>query len=354
MHILLHTSITFVSHLWRFALLPLDKNFDAPLRNTLRFWEHWNITCEYSTCYEFLERDYVKKPFEIGFIIGIEFDKQDSNIIPILLELSSFDDLIGFKISMEEECHDIDEASLWYGRRIGSKMMGFEEKTTLMIATMFGSKGVLNYILETSCVDVNQTCGLDGLLHLILFLLWTLLFQLRVPVGSKGRLPKIAHILPTSCINMGGCYKWLGVLCYAFKCKIYTLCRKHWCQKPPYIGFIMGGEFDKQEGELGQRLEPCLEERLEVETSRVHVNKACSLNGPFLVVFTAWGFAIFVEIIKVFTYASAHNFVMLRKVDYFKGEVEMEASISVSVGLWCDDKVRGSVNLSYYRLLQLK
>jgi len=51
-----------------------------------------------------------------------------------LLELSSFDDLIGFKSSLEEECHDIDEGSLWYGRRIGSKMMGFEEKTTLMTA----------------------------------------------------------------------------------------------------------------------------------------------------------------------------------------------------------------------------
>ena len=31
---------------------------------------------------------------------------------------------------------------------------------------------------------------------------------------------------------------------------------------------------------------PCLEERLEVETDRVHVNKACSLNGPCVSV--AW------------------------------------------------------------------
>ena len=53
----------------------------------------------------------------------------------------------------------------------------FEEKTALMTATMFGSKGVLNYILETNCVDVNQACGLAGLLHLILFLLRTLLFH---------------------------------------------------------------------------------------------------------------------------------------------------------------------------------
>ena len=31
---------------------------------------------------------------------------------------------------------------------------------------------------------------------------------------------------------------------------------------------------------------------------------------------TAWGFAISAEIIEVFTYASAHNFVILQKVDY--------------------------------------
>ena len=69
-----------------------------------------------------------QKPSEIGFIMGIEFEKQDSNIISIFLELSGFDDLIGFKSSMEEECHDIDEASLWYGRRIGSNMMGLKRR----------------------------------------------------------------------------------------------------------------------------------------------------------------------------------------------------------------------------------
>ncbi|KAF3973811.1 hypothetical protein CMV_002779 [Castanea mollissima] len=112
-----------------------------------------------------------------GFIMGNEFEKQDSDIISNFLELLGSDDLIGFKSSTEEECHDIDEASLWYKRRIGSKMMGFKEKTTLMIATMFESKGVLNYILETSFVDVNQASGLDRLLHFILFLLWTLLYK---------------------------------------------------------------------------------------------------------------------------------------------------------------------------------
>ena len=97
----------------------------------------------------------VQKPSEIGFIIGVEFEKQESNIILIFLELSSFNELIGFKSCVEEECHDIDEANLWYGRRIRSKMMGFKEKTALMTANLVGSKGVLSYILETSCVDVN-------------------------------------------------------------------------------------------------------------------------------------------------------------------------------------------------------
>ena len=107
------------------------------------------------------------KPSETGFIMGSEFEKQDSNIISIFLEFLGIDDLIGFKSSLEEECHYINEGSLWYGRRIGSKMMGFKGKTALVIATMFGSKCVLNYVLETSCVDVNLACGLNGFLYFL-------------------------------------------------------------------------------------------------------------------------------------------------------------------------------------------
>ncbi|PSS09494.1 Zinc finger CCCH domain-containing protein [Actinidia chinensis var. chinensis] len=80
----------------------------------------------------------------------------------VLLELCATDDLVGFKIAVEEEGHDIDEPSCWYGRRIGSNKMGFEERTPLMIAAMFGSKQILSYVLETGAVDVNRACGLDG------------------------------------------------------------------------------------------------------------------------------------------------------------------------------------------------
>ncbi|XP_012475739.1 zinc finger CCCH domain-containing protein 66 [Gossypium raimondii] len=80
----------------------------------------------------------------------------------ILLELSASNDLIGFRRAIEEEGYDIDESSLWYGRRMGSKKLGFEERTPLLVASMFGSKDVINYIIKSGCVDVNRACGSDG------------------------------------------------------------------------------------------------------------------------------------------------------------------------------------------------
>ncbi|KAJ6726908.1 ZINC FINGER CCCH DOMAIN-CONTAINING PROTEIN 29 [Salix purpurea] len=79
----------------------------------------------------------------------------------VLLELSASDDLAGFKIEVEQKGLDIDGANCWYCRRIGSKKMGFEERTPLMIAAMFGSTHVLKYIIETGKVNVNRVCGSD-------------------------------------------------------------------------------------------------------------------------------------------------------------------------------------------------
>ncbi|KAF8009706.1 hypothetical protein BT93_J0634 [Corymbia citriodora subsp. variegata] len=78
-----------------------------------------------------------------------------------LLELAASDDLLLFKSEVEEKGCDVDEASFWYGRRIGSKKMGFEERTPLMISALFGSTKVLKYIIETARVDVNRSCGSD-------------------------------------------------------------------------------------------------------------------------------------------------------------------------------------------------
>ncbi|KAF5446716.1 hypothetical protein F2P56_032319 [Juglans regia] len=105
-----------------------------------------------------------RKPSQTGFVMEGEFGRKEGlqPNFSVLLELSASDDLIGFKRAVEEEGYDVDEASLWYGRRIGSKMMGFEERTPLMIAAMFGSKGVLNYILGTGLVDINRASRSDG------------------------------------------------------------------------------------------------------------------------------------------------------------------------------------------------
>ncbi|PPD76045.1 hypothetical protein GOBAR_DD27035 [Gossypium barbadense] len=80
----------------------------------------------------------------------------------VLLELAASDDLVAFKTEVEEKGLDLGEASYWYGRRIGSKKMGFEERMPLMIAAMFGSIDVLNYIVGTGKIDVNRASGADG------------------------------------------------------------------------------------------------------------------------------------------------------------------------------------------------
>ncbi|KAF5751363.1 Zinc finger family protein [Tripterygium wilfordii] len=105
-----------------------------------------------------------RKEAQVGLEMEYESQKLDGsfNNFSLLLELSASDDLIGFKRALEEEGHDINETGFWYGRRIGSKSMGFEERTPLMIAALFGSKDVLSYVIGTGCVDVNKACGSDG------------------------------------------------------------------------------------------------------------------------------------------------------------------------------------------------
>nr|GMC63861.1 zinc finger CCCH domain-containing protein 29-like [Ipomoea batatas] len=79
-----------------------------------------------------------------------------------LLELSAADDVPGFIGEVEGKGCDVNELSLWYGRRIGSRKMGIEERSPLMIASMYGSVEVLKYIVQTGKVDVNMACGSDG------------------------------------------------------------------------------------------------------------------------------------------------------------------------------------------------
>ncbi|XP_031263082.1 zinc finger CCCH domain-containing protein 29-like [Pistacia vera] len=101
------------------------------------------------------------------FLMEGEFHKQkDVDLytkFSLLLELSASDDLAAFKNEIEVTGFDVDEASFWYARKFGLKKMGFEERTPLMIAAMFGSLEVLKYIIGTGKVDVNRACGSDGI-----------------------------------------------------------------------------------------------------------------------------------------------------------------------------------------------
>ncbi|CAN8254494.1 unnamed protein product [Cochlearia groenlandica] len=76
-----------------------------------------------------------------------------------LLEFAAFDDLQSFKREIEEKGLDFNEPGLWYCKRVGSKKMGLEERTPLMVAAMYGSIKVLNFIVETGKIDVNKACG---------------------------------------------------------------------------------------------------------------------------------------------------------------------------------------------------
>ncbi|KAK5845267.1 hypothetical protein F383_24471 [Gossypium arboreum] len=78
-----------------------------------------------------------------------------------LLELAANNDVEGFKRSMEHDPSGVDEVGLWYGRQKGSKQMVNEERTPLMVASMYGSIDVIKLILSSSNADVNLVCGRD-------------------------------------------------------------------------------------------------------------------------------------------------------------------------------------------------
>ncbi|XP_048608569.1 zinc finger CCCH domain-containing protein 29-like isoform X2 [Brassica napus] len=73
-----------------------------------------------------------------------------------LLEYAACDDLPSFKRQTEENSLDINEPGLWYCKRVGSKKMGFQERTPLMVAAMYGSIEVLTYIISIGRSDVNR------------------------------------------------------------------------------------------------------------------------------------------------------------------------------------------------------
>ncbi|KAL1535529.1 zinc finger CCCH domain-containing protein 29-like [Salvia divinorum] len=100
-------------------------------------------------------------PFDMATDSGFGSEIQQKSCSK-LLELAAMDDLPGLIHEIEETGVDVNESRFWYGRSFGSKKMGFEERTPIMIASLYGSTEILTYLIETCKVDVNKACGSDG------------------------------------------------------------------------------------------------------------------------------------------------------------------------------------------------
>ncbi|KAH9290170.1 hypothetical protein KI387_034287, partial [Taxus chinensis] len=96
---------------------------------------------------------------------GMNKLKDVGNVYSSLLESAANNDLIGLKQTLKEDVLKITEVSLWYGRKHVSNQMVLEQRTPAMIAALFGSLDVLNYILSiysTYGLDMNHKCGSDN------------------------------------------------------------------------------------------------------------------------------------------------------------------------------------------------
>ncbi|KAL8241007.1 hypothetical protein R6Q59_014362 [Mikania micrantha] len=80
----------------------------------------------------------------------------------ILLELAAADDVFAFESEIEMNKMSLNDVGFWYGRKNGSKLMGFDERTPAMIAAVYGSTDILKYMINTGKLDVNKASGSDG------------------------------------------------------------------------------------------------------------------------------------------------------------------------------------------------
>ncbi|XP_031500093.1 zinc finger CCCH domain-containing protein 30-like [Nymphaea colorata] len=77
-----------------------------------------------------------------------------------LFEYAANDDIDAFKCVVENDPSKIDDVGLWYGRQKGTNQMVLEQRTPLMVASIYGSIDVLSFILSIPG-DVNRACGPD-------------------------------------------------------------------------------------------------------------------------------------------------------------------------------------------------
>ncbi|KAG6531045.1 zinc finger CCCH domain-containing protein 33-like [Zingiber officinale] len=78
----------------------------------------------------------------------------------LLLELAASDDVAAFKRAVEEG-RPLDTSAPWYVRSPG-RGMGYQQRTPLMIAALYGSTAVIDYILAASPAEAARSAASDG------------------------------------------------------------------------------------------------------------------------------------------------------------------------------------------------
>ncbi|CAL9207477.1 unnamed protein product [Musa hybrid cultivar] len=90
-----------------------------------------------------------------------EAKQPSSETAALLLEIAASDDLTAFKRAVEDEGHPFDVAAHWYGRS-PSRGMGYQQRTPLMIAALYGSTGVMGYLLSARPAEAARRAASDG------------------------------------------------------------------------------------------------------------------------------------------------------------------------------------------------
>lgn len=86
---------------------------------------------------------------------------ETENAFSSLLEKAANNDVEGFKRLVECDPSAVDEIGLWYGRVNGSKQMVYDQRTPLMVASMYGSVDIVRLIVSVANIDLNRSCGMD-------------------------------------------------------------------------------------------------------------------------------------------------------------------------------------------------
>ncbi|CAL9046259.1 zinc finger CCCH domain-containing protein 33-like [Musa acuminata AAA Group] len=92
---------------------------------------------------------------------GAEAMETSSEAAAVLLELAASDDLSAFRRAVEDDGQPLDAAASWYGRSPG-RGMGYQLRTPLMIAALYGSTAVMGYILSARPAEAVRHADSDG------------------------------------------------------------------------------------------------------------------------------------------------------------------------------------------------